>query len=53
MNVQPGDEFNHVFHEAVIAEESEDEKGKISEVFQDGYMYKDLVVRHAKVKIKK
>ena len=47
-----GKEFNPDFHNAVMHEENE-EMGEnlVSEEFQKGYMYKDVVLRHSMVKV--
>ena len=47
-----GKEFNPDFHNAVMHEENE-EMGEnlVSEEFQEGYMYKDGVLRHSMVKV--
>ncbi len=40
--------FNPEFHEALMQRESED-KNKVIEVLQKGYLYKNIVLRHSKV----
>ncbi len=45
--------FDPHYHEVMYAEESEQEAGTILEEFQAGYMLKDKVIRHSKVKIAK
>jgi molecular chaperone GrpE len=46
--------FNPDFHNAVImGEEPKIKSGIITEVFQDGFMYKDKVIRHSIVKVNK
>jgi len=45
-----GEEFNVEFHEALMQQPSDTIKeNHIIQVFQPGYMYKDKVLRHAKV----
>ena len=44
-------EFDPNFHEAVLTEKSEKESGKVIEVLQKGYIYKDKVLRPAMVKV--
>lgn len=46
--------FNPDYHNAVImGEEKGKESHTVLEVFQDGYMYKDKVIRHSMVKVNK
>ena len=46
--------FNPDFHNAVMmGEEQGKESHTVLEVFQDGYMYKDKVIRHSMVKVNK
>ena len=45
--------FDPKLHEALIAEQSEKEPGTILEELQKGYIIKDTIIRHAKVKIAK
>ncbi len=40
--------FNPEFHEALMQRESED-KNKVIEVLQKGYLYKNIILRHSKV----
>lgn len=47
------EKFNPTMHEAMMVAESKKEPGTIIEVFEDGYMIKDRVLRHAKVKVSK
>ncbi|MFC2131213.1 nucleotide exchange factor GrpE [Bacteroidota bacterium] len=50
MEVSSGDDFNVDFHEALLQMPSRDvEEGAIVQVAQDGYMFHDKVLRHAKV----
>ena len=50
MDVSPGDVFNVDFHEALLQMPSQHiEEGGIVQVAQDGYMFHDKVLRHAKV----
>ncbi len=44
-----GDDFNLDLHEAIMSLDSDLPPGKIVQVFQKGYMYKDKVLRHSKV----
>ncbi len=47
-----GEDFNPLYHEAIeMIDEESLESGKIAEVLQKGYMYKDEVLRPAKVKV--
>ena len=47
-------QFDPYLHEAMIAVESKDcEKDTVTEVIQEGYKFKDKVLRHSKVKISK
>lgn len=48
-----GKEFNPEFHEALTSEDSKEKPGIIIEEFEPGYLYKDRVIRYAKVKISK
>ncbi len=49
-----GKEFDPMYHECVQSEENDDvEKDQIIEVFQDGYMLNDEVIRPSKVKVAK
>ena len=53
LNTSIGEEFDHEKHEAVMSEpaKKEEEKNKISAVFQKGYTYKDEIIIYPKVKI--
>ena len=58
MDVKPieakGKTFDQKFHNAVMTdEESDAEVDTITEELQKGYMYKDTVLRHSMVKVKK
>jgi molecular chaperone GrpE len=44
-----GDDFNVDLHEAIMSLDSDLPPGKIVQVFQKGYWYKDKVLRHSKV----
>ena len=46
-----GAEFNPEVHNAVMQEENAEEAGKVIAVFQEGYKYKDYVIRPAMVKV--
>ena len=46
-----GEEFNPEVHNAVMQEENAEEAGKVLQVFQEGYKYKDYVIRPAMVKV--
>lgn len=46
-----GEEFDHEYHEAVEKVESDEEEGTVVEEVQKGYLYEDVVVRPAMVKI--
>ncbi len=49
-----GSDFDPNFHHAVFMEESEEyQSGKVIEVLQKGYMYKEKVIRPAMVKVAK
>jgi molecular chaperone GrpE len=50
MEVNQGDEFDVEMHEALMHTPNPDvEEGHIIQVVQDGYYYKDKILRHAKV----
>ncbi|GAB5465629.1 MAG: hypothetical protein Kapaf2KO_10650 [Candidatus Kapaibacteriales bacterium] len=50
MDINPGDEFDVEYHEALMAAPSNEvEEGHIIQVVQTGYLLKDRVLRHAKV----
>ncbi|MDC1067754.1 nucleotide exchange factor GrpE [Candidatus Kapabacteria bacterium] len=50
MEVKPGDEFDVDLHEALMHTPNPDfEEGQIIQVVQDGYYYKERILRHAKV----
>lgn len=46
-----GEEFNPEVHNAVMQEENSEQAGKVVQVFQEGYKYKDFVIRPAMVKV--
>jgi len=46
-----GKKFDPHYHEVMMQEDSEEEEGTIIEELQVGYMLKDKVIRHSKVKI--
>lgn len=46
-----GEEFNPEIHNAVMQEENAEMAGKVLQVFQEGYRYKDYVIRPAMVKV--
>jgi len=48
-----GKEFDPNFHEAIFSEESDEPEGTVLEVFSEGYIYDDKVLRPAKVKVAK
>lgn len=48
-----GREFDPYYHEVLMREDSDKEDGTVVEEFQTGYMLKDKVIRHSKVKIAK
>jgi len=49
MEVIVGDEFNVNLHEAMMIQTSELPEGHITMILQQGYLYKDKVIRYAKV----
>jgi molecular chaperone GrpE (heat shock protein) len=54
LKVESGDHFDPNFHEAMIAEEVEDaEHDLVMDVFQDGYMLEQELLRPARVKVGK
>ncbi|OYT42461.1 MAG: nucleotide exchange factor GrpE [Candidatus Altiarchaeales archaeon ex4484_43] len=48
-----GKKFDPYYHEVLMREESDKEDGTIIEEFQTGYMLKEKVIRHSKVKVAK
>jgi molecular chaperone GrpE len=48
-----GKKFDPCLHEVLLVEESDKEEGKILEELQPGYIMKNCVLRHSKVKIAK
>ena len=58
MNVKPmecvGEDFDPNLHNAIMQVDSEEfESGKVAQVFQKGYMYKESVIRHSMVGVVK
>ena len=49
MEINIGDEFDVNFHEALMRQPSDLPEGKITMVLQNGYLFKDKVIRYAKV----
>lgn len=45
--------FDPYKHEVLLTQESDKEDGHILEELQKGYLFKDLIIRHSKVKIAK
>jgi len=43
--------FDPYYHEVIVVENSDCEEGKIIEVLQKGYILKNKILRHSKVKI--
>ena len=48
-----GEEFNPEMHEAVVALESDDPPNVIVDELQKGYIFKDRIIRPAKVAVSK
>ena len=48
-----GEKFDYNKHEVLMAEESDEEEDTILEEFEKGYIYKDKVLKPARVKISK
>ena len=49
-----GDKFDPEFHEALTTKnDSKIDDDIIVEIYESGYMYKDLIIRHAKVVVNK
>lgn len=48
-----GAEFDPEYHEALMSEASKEKSGVVIEEFEPGYIYKDRVIRYAKVKTAK
>lgn len=46
-----GEEFNPEVHNAIMQEENPESAGKITQVFQEGYRYKEYIIRPAMVKV--
>jgi molecular chaperone GrpE len=49
MEVNIGDEFDVNLHEALMRQPSDLPEGRITMILQPGYLYKDKVIRYAKV----
>jgi len=49
MEVSIGDEFDVNFHEALMRQASDLPEGQITMIIQNGYLFKDKVIRYAKV----
>lgn len=52
-DVKAGDKFDHNQHEAIALEDGDGEQEVISEVLRPGYLYHDIVLRPAMVKVVK
>ena len=48
-----GQTFNPAYHEVLMSSESKKPENEIIEVYQEGYLLKDKVIRHAKVRVSK
>ena len=48
-----GKKFDPYFHEVMLSEKSEAEEDSILEELQKGYKFKELMLRHSKVKVAK
>ena len=48
-----GEKFDYNKHEVLMAEESDEEEDTILEEFEKGYIYKDKILKPARVKISK
>ena len=46
-------DFNPVYHEALLQQESTIEEGKVIEEYEKGYLYHDKIIRHSKVVVSK
>ena len=53
IEVKIGDDFNPLFHEAVMQVEAETDSGKIAEEMERGYRLNGKVIRPARVKVSK
>lgn len=51
IGVKPKDQFNPELHESVMQETAEQESDTIVNVLQKGYMFKDVIIRPAKVSV--
>ena len=47
------EDFNPVYHEALLQQESTTEEGKVIEEYEKGYLYHDKIIRHSKVVVSK
>ena len=47
------EDFNPTYHEALLQQESNVEKGKVIEEYEKGYLYHDKIIRHSKVVVSK
>ena len=46
-------DFNPVYHEALLQQESTIQEGKVIEEYEKGYLYHDRIIRHSKVVVSK
>ena len=46
-------DFNPVYHEALLQQESTIQEGKVIEEYEKGYLYHDKIIRHSKVVVSK
>jgi len=46
-------DFDPVYHEALLQQESTIEEGKVIEEYEKGYLYHDKIIRHSKVVVSK
>ena len=52
IKINPGDSFNHEFHDAIAHIEDETfGENQIVDVFEKGYRFKNKVIRYAKVRV--
>ncbi len=49
METKPGDEFDTQFHDAIVEIPAPELKGKIVDSTDPGYLFKEKILRHAKV----
>tara|TARA_Y100001970_G_C13758906_1_gene614746 strand:- start:34 stop:609 length:576 start_codon:yes stop_codon:yes gene_type:complete len=47
------EDFNPIYHEALLQQESTVEEGKVIEEYEKGYLYHDKIIRHSKVVVSK